>query len=109
MADRINLSRSVGDKANRLFKMVSQGGSIRGRGWSSKAFAAACLYIACRQEEVARTFKEIVAVSTVSKTKIHRCFQHILKTYHTEVELTSAEDYMARFCGNLSLPKNLAM
>jgi transcription initiation factor TFIIIB Brf1 subunit/transcription initiation factor TFIIB len=32
--------------------------------------AAACLYIACRQEGVPRTFKEIVAVSTVSKKEI---------------------------------------
>ena len=35
----------------------------------------ACLYIACRQEGVPRTFKEIVAVSTVSKKEIGRCFK----------------------------------
>merc|ERR1712018_744962 len=99
MADRINLSRSVLDKASSLYKMVSEGREGKGRGWSMEATAAACLYIACRQENVPRTFKEIVAVSAVTKTKIQRCFQKILQTFsiNTEVKPSSAEDYIARF------------
>ena len=41
----------------------------------------ACLYIACRQEGVPRTFKEIVAVSTVSKKEIGRCFKVKILTF----------------------------
>ena len=43
------------DRANALFKKVHDGKNLRGR--SNDAIAAACLYIACRQESVPRTFK----------------------------------------------------
>jgi len=105
MADRINLPRTIIDRANVLFKMVSDGKNLKGR--ANDAIAAACLYIACRQEGVPRTFKEIVAVSTVSKKEIGRCFKLILKAHDTSVELITTGDFMSRFCGTLSLSKNV--
>ena len=79
MCDRINLPRTITDRANALFKKVHDGKNLRGR--SNDAISSACLYIACRQEGVPRTFKEIVAVSTVSKKEIGRCFKLILKAH----------------------------
>ena len=105
MADRINLPKTITDRANQLFKMVADGKSLKGR--SNDAIAAACLYIACRQEGVPRTFKEIVAVSTVSKKEIGRCFKLILKAHDTSVDLITTGDFMSRFCGTLSLPRNV--
>jgi len=105
MADRINLPRTITDRANQLFKMVSDGKNLKGR--ANDAIAAACLYIACRQEGVPRTFKEIVAVSTVSKKEIGRCFKLILKAHDTSVELITTGDFMSRFCGTLSMSKNV--
>ena len=105
MADRINLTKTITDRANVLFKMVSDGKNLKGR--SNDAIAAACLYIACRQEGVPRTFKEIVAVSTVSKKEIGRCFKLILKAHDTSVDLITTGDFMSRFCGTLSLPRNV--
>ena len=70
MCDRINLPKTITDRANSLFKMVHDGRNLKGR--ANEAIASACLYIACRQEGVPRTFKEIVAVSTVSKKVISR-------------------------------------
>lgn len=43
------------DRANELFKQVHEQKSLKGR--SNDAIASACLYIACRQEGVPRTFK----------------------------------------------------
>lgn len=77
MADRINLPKTIVDRANLLFKQVHDGKTLKGR--SNDAIASACLYIACRQEGVPRTFKEICAVSKVSKKEIGRCFKLILK------------------------------
>ena len=105
MADRINLPKTIVDRANVLFKMVADGKNLKGR--SNDAIAAACLYIACRQEGVPRTFKEIVAVSTVSKKEIGRCFKLILKAHDTSVELITTGDFMSRFCGTLSLPRTV--
>ena len=50
---------SFQDRANTLFKQMTDTGGLRGR--SSEANCAACLYIGCRQEGVPRTFKEICA------------------------------------------------
>merc|ERR1711978_298825 len=105
MCDRINLPRTITDRANALFKKVHDGKNLRGR--SNDAISSACLYIACRQEGVPRTFKEIVAVSTVSKKEIGRCFKLILKAHDTSVELITTGDFMSRFCGMLQLAREV--
>lgn len=55
MADRINLPKTIVDRANNLFKQVHDGKNLKGR--ANDAIASAALYIACRQEGVPRTFK----------------------------------------------------
>merc|ERR1719187_2913497 len=105
MADKINLPKTITDRANVLFKQVHVTKALKGR--SNDAIASACLYIACRQEGVPRTFKEICAVSKVSKKEIGRVFKLILKTLETSVELITTGDFMSRFCSNLALPNSL--
>lgn len=89
------------DRAKLLFKQVHDGKTLKGR--SNDAIASACLYIACRQEGVPRTFKEICAISRVSKKEIGRCFKLILKALETSVDLITTGDFMSRFCSNLNL------
>lgn len=101
MADRINVPRAITDRANTLFKQMTDTGGLRGR--SSEANCAACLYIGCRQEGVPRTFKEICAVSNVSKREIGRSFKLILRALNTSVDLITTGDFMSRFCSNLGL------
>lgn len=105
MADRINLPKTIVDRANNLFKQVHDGKSLKGR--SNDAKASACLYIACRQEGVPRTFKEICAISRVSKKEIGRCFKLTLKALATSVDLITTADFMSRFCANLVLPNSV--
>ena len=45
----------IPDRANTLFKQVHDTKCMKGK--SGDAIASACLYIACRQEAVPRTFK----------------------------------------------------
>ncbi|XP_057325924.1 transcription initiation factor IIB [Microplitis mediator] len=105
MADRINLQKVIVDRAEALFKQVHDGKNLKGR--SNDAIASACLYIACRQAGVPRTFKEICAVSKISKKEIGRCFKLILKALETSVELITTGDFMSRFCANLQLPNSV--
>nr|CAB3251283.1 transcription initiation factor IIB-like [Phallusia mammillata] len=102
MSDRISLPRNIVDRANKLFKQVYESKSLRGR--SNDAISAACLYIACRQEGVPRTFKEICAISRISKKEIGRCFKLIVKNLETNVDVITSGDFMSRFCSNLGLP-----
>jgi transcription initiation factor TFIIB len=105
MADRINLPKPIVDRANILFKKVHDGKTLKGR--SNDAIASACLYIACRQKGVPRTFKEICAVSNVCKKEIGRCFKLILKALETSVDLITTGDFMSRFCSNLGLSSSV--
>lgn len=84
---------------------VHDGKNLKGR--ANDAIASACLYIACRQEGVPRTFKEICAVSKISKKEIGRCFKLILKALETSVDLITTADFMSRFCSNLGLPNSV--
>ena len=99
MADRIHVPKAVVDRAQIIFKSVHLGKNLKGR--STHAITAASLYIACRQESVPRTFKEICAVSRVSKKETARCFKLILKVLETSIDIITTEDFMSRFCGNL--------
>lgn len=104
MCDRINLPEVIKERSHALYKMVHEGQNLKGR--SHEAVASACLYIACRQEGVPRTFKEIVAISSVDKKEIGRCFKLIVKAHDTNVEIITTGDFMHRFCSNLQLSKN---
>lgn len=105
MADRINLPRTITDRAAATFKQVHDGKSLKGR--SNDAIASACLYIACRQEGVPRSFKEICAISKVPKKEIGRCFKLILKTLETSLDLITTGDFMSRFFSNLTLSSQI--
>jgi len=102
MAERIHLTRGIQDQAARIYKEVLDSKVLRGR--NHEAQTAACLYIACRKEGVPRTFKEICAVSKVSKKEIGRCYRVIVKSLETNLEQITSADFMSRFCGNLGLP-----
>ncbi|XP_013410080.1 transcription initiation factor IIB-like [Lingula anatina] len=105
MADRLNLPRMIVDRANTLFKQVHDSKSLKGK--SNDAISSACLYIACRQEGVPRTFKEICAVSKISKKEIGRTFKAIVKNLETDVSTITSGDFMSRFCSNLGLPSSV--
>ncbi|BFZ20288.1 hypothetical protein BsWGS_23327 [Bradybaena similaris] len=101
MADRLNLPKMLVDRASTLFKQVNDSKALKGR--SNDAIVSACMYIACRQDGVPRTFKEICAVSKVSKKEIGRVFKLILKNLETSVDIITTGDFMSRFCSNLGL------
>ncbi|XP_063359109.1 transcription initiation factor IIB-like [Cydia amplana] len=88
-----------------VYFQVHDDKNLKGR--ANDAIASACLYIACRQEGMPRTFKEICAVSKISKKEIGRCFKLILKALETSVDLITTADFMSRFCSNLGLPNSV--
>ena len=87
------------NRANELFKnsdKIKKLGGVFSKDVDSDAKAAACLYIACRQEGLPMTFNDIVAVSTVTGKEICRSFVFVLN---------SDEAYW--FCEILSLSKEV--
>jgi len=95
---------SIAYRAFSLFKMVYEGPKL-GRIRNKDAIAASCLYIACRQEDAPRSFKEIVAVSNVNLKNIRKCFKSIVEAHRITLKEVTAEMYLHRFCSKLSLSK----
>jgi transcription initiation factor TFIIB len=103
MADSLVLPKSIIDNASDIFKDVHDGKYLKGHGYHD--IAAACLLIACRKEEGhSRTFKEICAVSKLTKKEIGRCFNLIRHALDISVAIIKISDFLPRFC--LHLGKN---
>jgi len=103
MCEAIGLPKLIADIAKQLFKRVEDDKLLRGK--PNESIIAACIFIACRQEGVPRTFKEICTLTQVPKKEIGRCFKVLNEAFQeTKVQTMTSEDLMARFCANLRLP-----
>ncbi|XP_029120077.1 transcription initiation factor IIB isoform X1 [Elaeis guineensis] len=108
MADRLGLVATIKDRANEIYKKVEDLKSIRGR--NQDAILAACLYIACRQEDRPRTVKEICSVANgATKKEIGRAKEYIVKQLEVEMGQSMemgtihAGDFLRRFCSHLGM------
>eukprot|EP01018_Ginkgo_biloba_P003353 Gb_02337 [translate_table: standard] len=108
MADRLGLVGTIKDRANEVYKKVEDLKSVRGR--SQDSMIAACLYIACRQEDKPRTFKEICSVANgATKREIGRATKFIVKQLEEEMGIAMdmgtihAADLLRRFCSHLGM------
>ncbi|MQL91497.1 hypothetical protein Taro_024112 [Colocasia esculenta] len=96
------------DRANELYKKVEDLKSVRGR--NQDAILAACLYIACRQEDRPRTVKEICSVANgATKKEIGRAKEFIIRQLEVEMGQSMemgtihAGDFLRRFCSHLGM------
>ncbi|KAL0000011.1 hypothetical protein SO802_019613 [Lithocarpus litseifolius] len=108
MADRLGLVATIKDRANEIYKKVEDQKPLRGR--NQDAILAACLYIACRQEDKPRTVKEICSVANgATKKEIGRAKEFIVKQLEVEMGQSMemgtihAEDFLRRFCSHLGM------
>lgn len=102
IADRIGLPKTITDQAMGYFKKVHSEKRLRNK--PRVAVASACMYLACRVENAARSLKEISTVSGVQMKDIARCFSTIKKTVGNQDAHVDSSDFMSRFCSNLNLP-----
>ena len=110
IATKINLPKNITDMANGLFKAVYEGKRLRCR--SKALIAAACVFLACRQGQVPKSLRVIASVCDVKLKQIGKMYRLILKCHDTNVTnvyLIAIGDFMSRFCGTLSLGRNIQM
>ena len=103
MKDTMQLTQAVADNAKDLYRDVEKQKSLRGR--SGEAIMAACLYIACRKEDVPRTLKEMATQLYVNLKELGSQFSFVKKllNYNEKMTVIQAADYMDRFCCKLVL------
>ncbi|KAL5724762.1 hypothetical protein ACHQM5_007982 [Ranunculus cassubicifolius] len=107
LCDRLGLVATIKDRANEIYKKVEDLKSIRGR--NQEAILAACLYIACRQEDRPRTVKEICSAAGATKKEVGRAKEFIVKQLEVEMGQSMemgtihAGDFLRRFCSHLGM------
>ncbi|CAG8811147.1 27672_t:CDS:1, partial [Racocetra persica] len=101
MCTSMDLSQEVIDTTKQLYKRTVEEKVMRGK--NKIAFYAACIYIACRINKVARSFKEISASTQVSKKHLARAVKNLVATFELNMGLMKSEDLMTRFCNRLGL------
>lgn len=78
LCDGWELPNSVSDTAKHLYKDADESRVFKGK--SQEALIAGCVFLACRRNNVPRSFREVMELTKVSKKEIGRTFK-MLETY----------------------------
>ncbi|KAJ2746075.1 transcription initiation factor IIB [Coemansia sp. BCRC 34301] len=98
----MDVPRAIEAAACEYYRRVESGGLQRGK--SLDAITATCVFLACRQQAVPRTFKELCALTKVPRKDIGRMFKFLKdKLGAADTAAMSSDDLMSRYCANLSL------
>ncbi|MFH1711364.1 MAG: TFIIB-type zinc ribbon-containing protein [Nanoarchaeota archaeon] len=105
VASFLNLPSVVRDESSRIYNFVLQRGLVRGR--SMESVIAACIYAACRSDNIPRTLDEIANASDVERKEIGRTYRFITRKLAIKITPSSPQDYISRFSSILHLsPKS---
>lgn len=107
--DQFSLPKTISDIAKQLFKRSDEEKLLRGK--PLEAVIAACIFIACRQAKVPRTFREICNLTHVSKKMLGQCYKQLEQSFNLtptgRSETRGPEDLLTRYCNHLALPANV--
>lgn len=104
MADRIHLPHAIVDRAQYLYYRFFVKRLYKGNIMCADSKVAACVFLACHQENCPRTLKEICAVSDMSTKQILTAKRAITKDLNIHVDESNSEELLPRFCSQLNLP-----
>jgi transcription initiation factor TFIIB len=115
LCDQFSLPKTIGDIAKQLYKRSDEEKLLRGK--APEAVIAACIFIACRQAHVPRTFREICQLSHVSKKSLGQCYKVLEQAFNLtpgasantphQQGTSGPENLLVRFCNHLDLPANV--
>lgn len=122
MCARIQLPSTVSDIAKQLYARVDEENIVPYRLRNRNAYEAtlaACVFIACRQARVPRTFVEICRLTSVDKKDIGRAYKELEQKFNLRSSSTAGrdeqvgprtggpQDLLVRFCNHLDLPHSV--
>jgi transcription initiation factor TFIIB len=114
--DQFSLPKMISDIAKQLYKRSDEEKLLRGK--PLEAVIAACIFIACRQAHVPRTFREICNLTKVSKKVLGQCYKALEQAFNLSPGATAQnsnsaspstgpENLLVRYCNHLDLPPNV--
>lgn len=117
MCDGYQLPKVVQEASKEVYKLVYDEKTLKVK--SQESIMAAAIFIGCRKAKVARSFKEIWALTNVPRKEIGKVFKIVNKLIqeknatnpnisylnqdNIQTTQTSAEDLIRRFCSHLGL------
>lgn len=105
MCERLSLPEAVKERAREVYNDIYRKKAVKNR--NRTAVFAACIYIACRQENIPRSFKEVTPVATdTNKVEIWRVFKAItdkLDIKQDQMGVVNAAAFVERWSSLLGL------
>jgi transcription initiation factor TFIIB len=95
----LELPDSVRDTACTLFDSAQDESLLRGR--SLEGFSAACVYVACRTADVARTVGEVCAEAKATEDEHQAAFDAMNRELGLPIGPTGPAEYLPRFASDL--------
>jgi transcription initiation factor TFIIB len=95
----LELPDSVRDTACALFDSAQDESLLRGR--SLEGFAAACVYVACRTADVARTVGEVCGEAKATEDEHRAAFDAMNRELGLPIGPTGPAEYLPRFASDL--------
>ncbi len=113
--DQFSLPKTISDIAKQLYKRANEEKLLRGK--PLNAVIATCIFIACRQANVPRTFREICSLTNISKKVLIQCYKPLEKAFNLSPGSSALrsgakgvigpEDMLVRYCNHLDLPSHV--
>lgn len=109
--DQFSLPKTISDIAKQLYRRADEEKLLRGKPLES--VIAACIFIACRQAHVPRTFREICNLTHVPKKLLGQCYKALEQAFNlspgstTDTASARPENLLVRYCNFLDLPPNV--
>ncbi|ORY56618.1 transcription factor [Pseudomassariella vexata] len=88
LCDAMQINKDAQDRAKHIFKLTDDAKLFKSK--PQESVIAACIFIACRQANQSRTFKEIFQLTRVPKKEIGRTFKQLEKFLQTIQERNTA-------------------
>lgn len=108
MANRIHLPARVLEFAQQIYSQMYHKCNFKGIKLFADAKIGACLFIACFHTNCARTISEICAITEAEHNAIERAVRRISRILKLPIGRISGGDLVPRYCGWLSLPREIS-
>jgi transcription initiation factor TFIIB len=108
---QFSLPKTISDIVKRIYKRSYEARLLRRK--PVEAVIAACIFVACRQAQVPRTFREICNIMGVSKKVLGQCYKGLERAFGLGTSTnpsssgapssTELDNLLVRYCNHLNL------
>jgi transcription initiation factor TFIIB len=103
LSDVLNVPETIKDKAKEIYAQFEEKRPKSMR-YKTDAIVAAIIYMACKEEDYPRTFKELSRQTDIIEKEIRKYYRVVSKLLERQEKRTSPSELVNRFCSKLGLP-----